>query len=140
MAGGVLWLFVFGDEPWPEIVGVGLMSALALMVAALWGALLALAYAAGKRAERRAFGLVDVIAPLVATAALVMAAAAHQLSVGNIGPVSDTTACSRLCQERGFAVSGMPPRESGDRTCTCYDAEGREALRTRLNGGEARRR
>ena len=50
---GVLWLFVFGDDPWPAW-SEPLLGALALAVgAAVATVLLWLAYLAGKRQEQR---------------------------------------------------------------------------------------
>jgi len=37
-----------------------------------------------------------------------------------------------LCTAKGYSGSGMPPRDSGTRTCSCYDAEGREAVKAPL--------
>ena len=58
----------------------------------------------------------------------------QQLSVGNQGPKSAEVICSDFCSERGYSGSGMPPRDSGDNTCSCYDSFGNEALKVPLDG------
>ena len=52
----------------------------------------------------------------------------QQLRVGNLGPKSDSMLCSDYCVQQGYAGSGMPPQDSGDRTCSCYESDGDEAL------------
>jgi len=32
--------------------------------------------------------------------------------------------CSDFCKEKGFSASGLPPRDSGQRICSCYDRNG----------------
>jgi hypothetical protein len=67
--------------------------------------------------------------------------ALHQFSVGNLGPASDSERCSNFCQDKGFTGSSMPPRNTGQATCSCVDAQGREALTVPLaaTGGSAKR-
>ena len=127
---GALWLFVFGDNPWPSAAGNALAVGFILAFAACWIGLLSAAYAAGKKHEDSpGFDARVVWASSGATALLVLLVVAHQRSVGNLGPKDDGTLCSAFCQARGHSGSGMPPRNSGDTTCSCYDAQGREAVK-----------
>ena len=48
----------------------------------------------------------------------------HQLSIGNLGPKSDGQLCSEYCSDRGYAASSMPPRDYGERTCSCLGRDG----------------
>ena len=57
----------------------------------------------------------------------------QQLSVGNIGPKSDSVLCSDFCVQKGYAGSGMPPINSGDRSCSCFDSSGREVLKVPMD-------
>jgi hypothetical protein len=108
---GILWLYVFGDNPWPDS-GETLISVLFVVVfGVLWVGLIALGYLVGKNLETE---------PLVN-------------SVGNLGPKSDSVLCSKFCTQHGYSGSGMPPQNSGDRTCSCYDRSGSEALRIPLD-------
>jgi len=127
---GALWLFVFGDNPWPSAAGNVLAAGFVLVFAASWLGLLSVAYSAGKRHEASP-GLDArlVWASSGATALLVLLVLAHQRGVGNIGPKDNGLLCSEFCQAKGYSGSGMPPRNSGDTTCSCYDAQGREAVK-----------
>jgi hypothetical protein len=129
-AAGALWIFVLGDNPWPASAGNVLMGLLVLACAALWLGLLALAYATGKQQEAQpALNPRHVLAAVGTTALLVLLVVAQQWSVGNLGAKSDSVACADHCKAKGFMASGMPPRDSGLATCSCYDAQGREAVK-----------
>lgn len=129
---GALWLFVFGDNTWPASVNNLLTAMFFLVGIALWLALLSAAYRVGRRQEQHeALNTRHVAVAVGATLLMLLVAAAHQWSVGNIGPKSDSLVCAEHCQSKGFAGSGMPPRDSGDRTCSCFDAQGREFVNPR---------
>lgn len=129
---GMLWLFVFGDNPWPgwieHAVAVGALGTGLVFYAAL----LSLAYAIGRQEESRlAINRTHVALAVGSTAALLFLVA---LRLGGIRftPLSDDEVCADVCREQGFSASAMPPRISGDRTCSCYDAQGRVAHRVPL--------
>src|SRR3954466_5057562 len=129
-AAGALWLFVFGDDPWPAAASAGLVILFALTCAGSWLAFLAIAYAAGRRNEGGAGTSGKALAISAgATAALIALAMLHQWRVGNLGPPSSEMVCSEFCRARGFAASGMPPRNSNSDACSCFDAQGREAVK-----------
>lgn len=126
---GAVWLFVLGDSPWPKSVEAPLVALFVLVAAALWLALLSLAYRAGKQREvDAAISSRPVIAAAGATALLALLAVVQQWSVGNLGAKSEGVLCSDYCKARGFMSSGTPPRNSGLASCSCFDAQGREAL------------
>jgi hypothetical protein len=129
-AAGVLWLFVYGDNAWPETASTMLGVVFVVAGVGLWVALLAVAYLVGKRQESRPTLNVRHVALAVgSTVVLVALIVMHLFAVGLTGPQSDSALCADFCQSQGFVASGMPPRNSGDRTCSCYDASGREARR-----------
>jgi len=74
-----------------------------------------------------------------ATALLVLLAALYQWRVGNIGNKSDSELCSEYCWGRGFASSGMPPANSSETTCSCFDEQGSEAVKVPILGVVAAR-
>jgi hypothetical protein len=41
---------------------------------------------------------------------------------------TETAQCSDFCKQNGFAASGMPPRDSGENSCSCYDNSGQEVI------------
>jgi hypothetical protein len=130
---GALWLFVFGDNPWPSSAGNVPVALFLLVCMALWIAFISAAYIAGKRQEARAaINAWHLAASAGATALLVFGIAMHQWSVGNIGARSSGRLCSEFCQCKGFAGSGMPPGDTGEETCSCYDARGGEAVKIPL--------
>jgi hypothetical protein len=129
-AAGVLWIFVFGDNPWPPSAEKALAAVFFVACLTLWVAFMSVAFIAGKKQEESAsLNVKHVIASAGATALAVLFMVLHQWSTGNVGPKSDSVLCSELCREKGFAGSGMPPRDAGAPTCSCFDAQGREAVK-----------
>jgi len=127
-AAGTLWLFVYGDNPWPAAAGRILVVLFAVTAIGSWLVLMRLAYAAGRGAEAsESLNRAHVLSAVLATLALPLVAVFHQWRVGNIGPQTEGQACMDYCINKGFNASAMPPRNSGARTCICLDAQGREA-------------
>jgi len=127
---GVLWIFVFGDNPWsPAIDTILPVISLAVLVAA-WAATAIVGYFYGKGMEDVAgLNKTHVLISVGATIAPIAVIVIHQFSVGNLGPPSDGARCSDYCRHAGYSASGMPPKDSGDRSCICFDREGREVVR-----------
>jgi len=122
---GVLWLFVFGDNPWPSEADTLLTAVFVLGGAAFWIAQLSVAYAVGKREEAKpSLNRTHVLISVGATVALAVLIAVRLSGVG-FRERPDSLICADHCLAAGASGSGMPPRDSGDRTCSCYDAEGR---------------
>ncbi len=127
---GVLWLYVFGDNPWPAWSEKTLVSLFVLAFLVAWIATISVGFVAGKKLERNpALNRGHILISIGATIAPILSIALYQLSVGNIGPKSDDTLCSEFCRDKGFAASGTPPRNSGERNCSCLDASGHAALK-----------
>jgi len=127
---GLLWLFVFGDNPWPESSGPLLTTLFTVTFAGVWLAALSAGFATGRRLEtqpgfNRAHLWLALAATLLPLALLVL----QQLRVGNLGPKTEGERCSAYCLELGYHGSGTPPRTEAERTCSCYDEQGREALK-----------
>jgi len=140
-ATGVLWLFVLGDDPWPASANSMLMVMLIMSCIALWVAFISVAYIAGRKQETHAaIDAKHVVVSAAATAVLLLLVVSHQWSVGNIGPRSNGDLCSEFCRDRGFAGSGMPPRNTGVETCSCFDTQGREAIKVPIEDVIAERR
>jgi uncharacterized membrane protein YidH (DUF202 family) len=138
-AAGLAWIFVAGDKPWPGYLEVLLVVVFAVVFLVVWGGLLRWAYAAGIRRESR--GGIDPRHLLVSagvTALLLALVALQQWSVGNIGPQSDGLRCSDYCRAKGFGGSSTPPRDTGSASCSCLDANGREALTVPMTEVDAR--
>lgn len=131
---GILWLYVFGDNPWPSYTEPLISILFVLTVLVLWIATISLGFVIGKRLERDP--LVNKNHVLVSaglTAMFLLLILFQQWSVGNLGPKSDSLLCSEFCVQHGYSGSGMPPETSGDRLCSCYDHSGNEALRIPLD-------
>ena len=88
-AGGILWLFVFGDDPWPGGADKALMTLVTLVAATTLAALLFASYSFGKTREvhgglsRRHLALACAISVLLPALALL-----YEWQVGNIGEES----------------------------------------------------
>jgi hypothetical protein len=90
-------------------------------------------FIAGKKLEADpALNYRHVLVSVVATTLPVVLIVLHQLSVGNVGPTSAGVLCSQYCSGKGYAASGMPPRDSGESACICFDERGREAVKVPL--------
>jgi ABC-type multidrug transport system fused ATPase/permease subunit len=138
---GALWLFVLGDNPWPSTVNSMLVAMLILACMTLWVAFMSVAYVAGKKQEAHvAMNTKHVVVSAGATALLVLLVVSHQWSVGNIGARSDGLLCSEYCRDKGFVGSGMQPRNTGAATCSCFDAQGREAAKVPMSDVTAEQR
>ena len=131
---GILWLFVFGDNPWPAFIEHVLAVLFVLSVLFLWLATIVLGYIIGRRLEKDpALNRTHIFISAGLTLAFVLLILFQQWSVGNLGPKTESVQCSDFCTMHGYAGSGMPPAISGDRTCSCYDDSGNEVLRIPLD-------
>jgi hypothetical protein len=128
-ATGTLWIFVFGDNPWPTLVNTVLSVLLVFVFLALWGLSMLAGYLVGLNLEadpvlnRNHILLSGGLSLLFLLCILI-----QQLSVGNLWPRSDTILCAEFCAGQGYAGSQLPPRDSGEQTCICLDNEGMEEL------------
>lgn len=126
---GILWLYVHGDDPWPSYTGQVISILFVLAVLGIWIAFTALGYIVGRRLEHDPMlnrGHILISAGVTVIFLLLMVF--HQWSVGTIGPRSESALCSDFCVQHGYSGSGVPPQTPGDRTCSCYDSSGSEAL------------
>lgn len=132
---GVLWLFVFGDNPWPAATENISVTLFVLTFLVTWIGLIIIGYWIGKRLEHDPrLNTSHVLLSGGLTIIFLGLLLLQQFSVGNLGPKSDSTRCMEYCLSKGYAASGMPPQNSGDRTCSCYDGNGHEALKIPLDG------
>jgi len=131
---GILWIFIFGDSPWPASIEAVLPFLFVLVFLMIWIASILIGYMTGQRLEKDpVLNRNHVLVSAALTILFLVFIVLQQLSVGNIGPKSDTVICSEYCSQQGYAGSGMPPQNSGDRTCSCYDSSGNEALKVPLD-------
>jgi hypothetical protein len=134
VSAGAVWLFLFGDNPWPPITNTLLGAVFILGGAALWLTLLSIAWAVGKQQEGRpTLNRAHVALAIGATAVLAALIVGHQMRQNLLGTRSDSLICADLCRAEGFVGSSTPPPNSGDRTCSCYDAQGQETKRIDLS-------
>jgi len=128
-AAGILWLFLAGDTPWSPVADALLGAVFVLAFAASALAFTSWAYAVGRQEETAtSLNVRHAVAAVGATVLLLLVVVAYQWHVGNIGRSTDGVLCADYCQAKGFAGSGMPPRNAGAATCTCFDPQGREAV------------
>jgi hypothetical protein len=133
-AAGALWLFVFGDNPWPPIANMLLGVVFVVCFALVLAALLSVAYVVGTRQESRGtFNKSHVALSLVATLALAAFIVLRLVGTTVVGRKSETVTCADFCRDQGLAGSGTSPKNSGDRACSCYDTQGREGRRIPLS-------
>jgi len=131
---GFLWLFVLGDDTWPPATDTMLGAVFVLGGAGLWLASLWVGYQIGKRQESRPrMNIGHVVLSIGATVGLAAVIVVRLMAPNGFGHPSDSLICADFCRAARFAASGTPPQNSGDRTCSCYDANGREARRVPLS-------
>jgi hypothetical protein len=131
---GILWLYVFGDDPWPGEAESILAVLFVLFFVVLWTGLIILGYLIGRRLERDpTLNRNHVLISAALTVIFLLLMLFQQWTVGNLGPISDSSLCSDFCARHGYAGSGMPPEDSGERTCSCYDDSGAEVFRVPLD-------
>ena len=132
-AAGILWIYFLGDNPWPAALEAPISIVFGLFFLALWIGLMLLGYRTGRSLENAS--RVDrkhVLLSISLTALCIFFIVLQQWNVGNLGPKSDLTVCSDFCTQKGYSGSGMPPLNSGDRSCSCYDNTGHEVIKIPL--------
>jgi hypothetical protein len=126
---GLLWIYVFGDTSWPASADVFLSIGFVVTVLCIWIASIVLGYFTGKKLENDpVVNRNHVLLSAGLTALFLLLILFQQWSVGSLGPKSDTVLCSEFCARHGYSGSGMPPRNTEDRICSCYDDAGNEVL------------
>ena len=100
----------------------------------LWIVSIVIGFLIGKNIEEApALNTKHVMVSAAAVIVLIVLIVLHQLSVGNIGPKSDSILCASFCSEKGYPGSGMPPKDSGEFLCSCFDIHGREVMKVPMN-------
>jgi len=126
---GILWLYVFCDNPWPAASETMISALFVFVFGVLWIGLITLGYFVGRKMETDpVVNRNHILISGGLTLMFILLMIFQQWSVGNLGPKSDGVLCGEFCAKHGYSGSGMPPQNSGDQTCSCYDASGKEAL------------
>ncbi|MEW6405095.1 MAG: hypothetical protein AB1649_25135, partial [Chloroflexota bacterium] len=127
---GLLWIFLFGDDPWPTSADMVLIVLLAVVFLALWAASITAGYFVGMFLEADpTMNRKHILLSGGLTLLFILFIALQQLSVGNLGPRSDSALCSEFCARQGYAGSGVLGRDPSERTCSCYNSKGKEVLK-----------
>jgi hypothetical protein len=133
-AAGILWIYFFGDSPWPSSTEKILSILFALIFFMVWITFITIGYVTGKKLEKDPLlNRKHILVSGGLTIMFILFIALQQLSVGNIGPKSEGVLCSEFCSRRGYSASGMPPKNSGERSCSCFNDSGREVLKVPLD-------
>ena len=128
-AAGALWIFVFGDNPWPASVETILPIVILAVFLIVWTAILAAGFFIGKRLERDpVFNKGHILVSIGVIVAFLLGFGFFQLRIGNIGPRSEGLLCSDYCSQKGYSASSESPQNAGNRTCGCLDQSGNEIL------------
>jgi len=124
-ATGFLWIYVYGDMSWPPSIEklLPIISVFTFLV--LWIISIVIGFATGKKLEKdQVSSTKHILISVALTIVPITIIFLQQLSVGNIGQKTDGMRCSEYCSQYGYSGSGMPPRDSGERNCFCYDDYG----------------
>jgi hypothetical protein len=128
-AAGVLWIFVFGDNPWPASVENILPVVIAIFFMIVWIAFLAAGFLVGKWLEHDpVFNKGHILVSIGVIVAFLLGFGFFQLRIGNIRPRSEGLLCSDYCSQKGYSASSESPQNAGNRTCSCLNQFGNEIL------------
>jgi hypothetical protein len=131
---GVLWIYVFGDNPWPSLIDKILPVLFALVFLTIWIITIVVGFIIGKRLEKnQVLNKKHVLVSIGVTIIPILFVVLYQMSVGNIGPKSDGERCGDFCSQRGYSGSSMPPEDSGERNCICIDNSGVEIIKVPMD-------
>ncbi|MGY0798930.1 hypothetical protein ACW7G0_07750 [Lysobacter sp. A286] len=133
---GILWLYVYGDNVWPQSANNVFMAVIVVVFSATLITLCLASYAFGKKRESCG-GLKGSHVALAVGASILMPGLGllHQLSVGNIGPQTDNVICSHFCLTKDFRGSRIP----SDGTCRCLGTDGSAALNVSIESIRAKK-
>ena len=131
---GFLWLYIFGDETWPAYIENMLPVLFVITFLILWTASITYGYFTGKRLEDSSEvdrkHIITSIVVLILSLSIILL---YQARIGNIGSKPVTLLCSEYCLSQGFVMSSMPPRDSGEMTCSCFDEFGQETMNIQVD-------
>lgn len=131
---GLFWLFLFGDDPWPSSAETILLLLFTATFLITWVTLIVLGFLTGKKLENETgIDMAHILASVGIVLVFLAVIVIHQYRVGNLGPVTDSRLCGDYCLTKGYAASGMPPKNTGLKTCRCYDDQGGEAVTISLD-------
>jgi hypothetical protein len=131
---GVLWILVFGDNPWPSQIETMLPILFAFIFLVVWIGIIFMGFVTGKKLENDpVVNNKHILVSGALTIMFVLFIVLQQWSVGNMGPKSNSVLCSDFCRQKGYSGSGMPPQNSGNRSCSCFDDSGNEVLTVPLD-------
>ena len=131
---GLLWIFVFGDNPWPSYIERLTAVFFVLAVLILWLVSIGLGYVIGRRLENQpGLSRTHILISGGLTLLFFLLILFQQWSVGNLSPNSDSVLCSEFCTQHGYPASGSPLQNAGGRMCSCFDEAGNETLRIPLD-------
>ena len=127
---GILWIYFLGDSQWPSSTEKILSILFILAFLLVWITSIIIGFVVGRKLEGNPkLNKKHILVSGGLTLMFILLIVLQQFSVGNIGPKSDDMLCSEYCVRAGYSGSGMPPRNSGDRSCSCYDNSGKEVLK-----------
>jgi len=126
---GFLWIFIYGDNPWPPSIEKLLSALFACSFLMLWFALIIIGFIVGKRLEQRPnlnkkHILTSAAITLLALALIVL----HQINIGNLGQQTESQLCSEFCRSQGHSASGLNAKDAGERICSCINSEGHAVI------------
>jgi hypothetical protein len=131
---GILWIYIFGDNPWPPSIETVVSILFVLVVLILWIGFIVSGYIVGKRLEKNPImNRSHVLISGGLTFLFILIIVFQQWRVGNLGPKSDSVLCSDFCAQHGYSGSGMQPETSFHRICSCYDSSGNEVMTVPLD-------
>ena len=131
---GALWLYFFGDNPWPATTEKILSSFFVITFLIVWIISITVGFVVGKRLEKDPrLDKSHILISSGLTLLFMLLIIIQQLRVGNLGPKSDGIVCSDYCSLNGYSGSSLPPRNSGERSCSCIDNFGNEVLKVPLD-------
>lgn len=124
---GALWLYVFGDNPWPTSIETITLALFLVTFLIVWAVFMVIGFGVGRRLEADPIlNRKHILVSGGLTLAFILFIVFQQFSVENLGPRSADGVCSDYCSLKGYSASGLSPQDTGNRVCSCYDNLGNE--------------
>lgn len=135
---GVFWLFIFGDNPWPDWVDLFIPLCFGLI---FLFSVMGFSYAGYKAADKnsdisRKHVVLSIGVSFVLIAIIVLNSFKGEIQLHMTDPL--VSECMALCSERGYNGSSTSPKNSEIRECSCFDDTVNEWMVIQQNSDEWR--
>lgn len=118
---GIFWLFIYGDNPWPNWSDYFLGSVALIVFLSVWLLAIYAGFQRGcKQNTRFSSFKTQLIYSITATGIMALSVALFLIR-GELRPKTLSEQCAKICLDKGYYGSSTSPNSSGKKTCSCFD-------------------